>query len=456
MKFLIPFFALTALCSGFALADDAVTFDEHVKPLLRKHCTACHGEDKQKAGLNLQTYGASLKGGSGGEVILAGRASQSLLWQVLTDEDPEYRMPPEKPPLSEDEVALVQRWIDGGMIEKAGGKSMVESRDLTFKPAPKNADGEPVLPGELPAVKVRETSIRLPVLAMDSSPNAPIVAVAGQEYISLMNTETEEEHGKLAFPEGVPHVIRFSPDGSVLLVAGGKPVESGKVVLFDVKSGKRLKEVGDEIDAVLAADLSPDQTRVALGGSGKVVKVYSTADGALQFKLDKHTDWITSIAFSPDGKYLATGDRAGGLHLWDASTGGLALNLLEHTEAVTALDWRGDSRLLASAGDDGSVIWWDVKDGFPAIKKEKAHPRPREEGEFLSPPNGVLAVSFSTDGNLVSAGRDRGVNYWDAKGEKTKNYRIDEATPVSTSVTFDNQRIIAGYTDGSVRFWNAK
>jgi len=63
------------------------------------------------------------------------------------------------------------------------------------------------------------------------------------------------------------------------MVAGGRPVESGRVVLFDVRSGNRLAEIGDEVDAVLAADLSPDQRSVALGGSGRVVKVYSTADG---------------------------------------------------------------------------------------------------------------------------------------------------------------------------------
>jgi hypothetical protein len=40
------------------------------------------------------------------------------------------------------------------------------------------------------------------------------------------------------------------------MVAGGRPVESGRVVLFDVRSGQRLAEIGDEVDAVLAADLS--------------------------------------------------------------------------------------------------------------------------------------------------------------------------------------------------------
>ena len=52
------------------------------------------------------------------------------------------------------------------------------------------------------------------------------------------------------------------------------------MVVWDVKTGKRVFEVGKEYDAVLAADISPDHGQVALGGPSKVVRVYNTADGA--------------------------------------------------------------------------------------------------------------------------------------------------------------------------------
>jgi WD40 repeat protein len=38
-----------------------------------------------------------------------------------------------------------------------------------------------------------------------------------------------------------------------------------------------------------------------LGGPGKVLRVYSTTDGALLREIKKHTDWITSVEYSPDG-----------------------------------------------------------------------------------------------------------------------------------------------------------
>src|SRR5438477_611656 len=80
-------------------------------------------------------------------------------------------------------------------------------------------------------------------------------------------------------PEGTPCVLRFSRNGLLLLAGGGTPVKSGRVVAWEVRTGKRVLEVGDEMDTVLAADLSPDGSLVALGGPAKVVRVYSTRGG---------------------------------------------------------------------------------------------------------------------------------------------------------------------------------
>jgi WD40 repeat protein len=239
------------------------------------------------------------------------------------------------------------------------------------------------------------------------------------------------------------------------MVAGGKPVQSGSVVLFDLKTGKRLTTLGDETDAVLAADLSPDQQLIALGGSGKVVKIYNTADGKLRHKLTKHTDWITALAFSPDGKKLASSDRAGGIHLWDATGGGILLSLTEHKAAVRALSWRSDSRMLASGGEDGLLIWWDAKDGWPAVTNTNAHPPVRSTGYYGKLPNGVLSASFGPNGELLTAGRDKQVRLWKADGGATKSFAIEAALPLQTSITFDGRGLLAGDESGAVRFWPA-
>lgn len=431
-------------------------FDEHVKPVLRQYCLKCHGDDKQEADLNLQAYGALLRGGSGGPVVQPGRSSQSLLFQAITSPDDAARMPPDSPPLPQEKVELIRRWIDTGLRQSADSTAMVQERKLKFTPAAQTdtaTAGPAVMPESLPPVAISPVTRPFPVISLDSSPRAPLLAVADLDRVRLLHGNSQQELGSLAYPEGEPHVVRFSRDGTVLLVAGGRPVEHGLVVLFDVRSGRRLAELGDEIDAILAADLSPDQQLVALGGSGRTVKVYSTTSGELRYRLTRHTDWITAAAFSPDGRRLATADRAGGLHLWDAESGGILLNLAEHSAAVRALDWRSDSQILASAGDDGRVVWWDVSDGFPAINRTDAHPPTRSPGTYGSIPNGVLAIRFDRQGNLVSSGRDGVVRLWDMAGNEQASFRTDAAIPISIAVLPDGNTVTIGDSVGSTHFW---
>ena len=275
MKYIaVVLIGLTSAALADEKTDNApVNFNDHIKPIFRQHCAKCHGDDQQKAGLNLQSFEGAIKGGSGGKAVVAGRASASLLYQAITNEDAEARMPPNQPPLPEAQVKLILAWITDGLRESATSKSLVVNRDLTFTPtasAMTKPDGPPPMPEKLPSVSLPELKHKLPIIAMDASPWAPLIAVAGQEHVRLIDIGTHKELGVLPFPEGVPHVIHFSRDGAVLLVAGGKPVQSGKAVLFDVRSGRRLAEIGDELDAVLAADLSDRlQSRRQQAGHGR-------------------------------------------------------------------------------------------------------------------------------------------------------------------------------------------
>ena len=449
--------AVAILCFATANAQDKspVTFNEDVKPILRQHCLKCHGDDKQESGLNLQNYQAAIKGGSGGAAVVAGRASSSLLYQVITNEDAEARMPPNQPPLPDEQVGKILAWINDGLRESVDSQSMLSKRDLNFTPmagSVEDAAGPLPMPENWPTVKLQPQLRAAPIMSMDASPRAPVVAVGGWKFVRLVHTESEADLGVLSFPEGTPQVIRFSNSGNVLMVAGGKPVQSGRVVLFDVRTGKRLAEIGDEVDSVLAADLSPDQTLVALGGSGKIVKIYDTTNGILKFKLDRHTDWITSMTFSPDGTKLATADRAGGLHIWDTAGGGILLTLPEHKLSVGSLAWRSDSRILASASEDGLLIWWDTIDGWPAITRNNAHPPTRPEGYYGNLRKGVLCVAFGPTGTLVSAGRDHVVRLWNTEGNVQKSFDLSHAVPLTTRISHDGNTVIIGDKAGQLHF----
>ena len=469
-RFVLQMAALFLLAMGLVpvRAEDPkpVNHDDHVAAILKRHCLQCHGAGKQEAGLDLSSYVAIKKGGSGGPVVVAGRAGASRLFKVITAENPEERMPPDNDPLPKEQVAIIRAWIDSGLRQNAGSSAAPAPTTTGFVPsAGQGMTGPPPMPLGWPVIERTKTARPFPVLALATSSRAPLAAVASYECIDFIDPVTGKTIGSLPFPEGEPHVLRFSRSGAILLAAGGRPVQNGVAVLYDVKSGKRLATLGNETDAVMAADLSPDEKRVAIAGSGRTIKLFSTRDGKLLNTLVKHTDWITSAAFSPDGKLLATGDRIGNIHLWDANSGAVVLPLSEHKGAVRALAWRSDSKVLASCGEDGLVVWWDISKGWPETSKADAHPPKRPAGVYGKIANGVLDAAFGPQGELATCGRDRTVRLWANDGKELKAFSIQNPDstidshvgtrilPMRVGIAWDGGTLMAGDSAGKLYSW---
>ncbi|HET6573146.1 MAG TPA: WD40 repeat domain-containing protein, partial [Fimbriiglobus sp.] len=218
---------------------------------------------------------------------------------------------------------------------------------------------------------------------------------------------------------------------------------SGKAVLYDVQTGAVITAVGDkETDAILAADLSADQTLIAVGTPTRMIRIYNVADGSVAREIKKHTDWVTAVEFSPDGVLLATGDRNGGLFVWEANTGREFHTLRGHTAMITAVSWRADSNVLASSSEDGTIHLWGAENGN-VIKKWSAHG------------GGALSVWFAPDGRLASTGRDKLTKLWDGSGKLLKQFEAFADLGLNVAVTHDNSKVVAGDWTGTLRFWNA-
>ena len=427
-------------------------YDDDVKPIFARYCFACHNAGEMRSGLNLEAYSGVLKGGGSGDAVIPGRAASSLLFKAISHEDGAPQMPLGNPKIPDAAIAAIRDWIAGGVLENANSmpKGPV-APSLEFKPTSLNKPaGAAAMPESLPPFTLDEPARAHPITALAASPWAPLVAVAGHERIYLYRIDQRVPAGELAFPEGIPYVLRFSRDGSTLLAAGGHSVQSGKVVLFDVRTGKRLGVFGDERDVVLAADISADGKLVALGGPAKIVKIISVADGKELYQIKKHTDWITALEFSPDGARLATGDRSGGIFLWEATSGGSAGNLADHKDSITSLSWRGDSQLLASGSEDGQIIVWSVADGFPVATIAKAHtPKPGPQAYGVIP-GGVLSLQFTSEGRIVSVGRDSTVRVWSADGKAQGASPAAGALLTKVASSTDGKSVIAGDYQGRI------
>ena len=76
----------------FARSDDA-GFQEKVWPLLEARCVKCHGTEKQKGELRLDSLEAALKGGENGPALVPGKPGESLLIKLVHHADKDRTMP---------------------------------------------------------------------------------------------------------------------------------------------------------------------------------------------------------------------------------------------------------------------------------------------------------------------------------------------------------------------------
>jgi uncharacterized membrane protein len=93
--------------------EQAIVFNDVIKPILKKKCASCHNPDKMKGELILADSVSLVKGGKSGKLFVPGNTEMSLLIQRLhLPLDEKKHMPPEgKPQLTEQEALLLELWI---------------------------------------------------------------------------------------------------------------------------------------------------------------------------------------------------------------------------------------------------------------------------------------------------------------------------------------------------------
>lgn len=111
----IAIIAAAAACVSTLRGADKIDFQKQVQPILEKNCVKCHGPEKQKGKLRLDSKEAAMKGGKDGAVLVAGDAAKSELHRRIAlppgDDD---IMPNEGDPLTREQIDLIREWINQG------------------------------------------------------------------------------------------------------------------------------------------------------------------------------------------------------------------------------------------------------------------------------------------------------------------------------------------------------
>ncbi len=102
---------LVAVSLFSSLAAEPVTFEQHVRPVLKAYCLECHGGGEKLAGnLDLRLRRFAVRGGRSGPAVVAGDAAHSLLLERLKSGE----MPPTEKKVPADKIATIERWIAAG------------------------------------------------------------------------------------------------------------------------------------------------------------------------------------------------------------------------------------------------------------------------------------------------------------------------------------------------------
>lgn len=114
-------------------------YARHIYPIFDARCVVCHGQQKVKGGLRVDSYDLLMRGGTSGAVIIPGRPERSILLQRITlPPDHKKFMPGEgKPPLKPEEIAWIRAWIaQGASPELKSLEGVVVPEEQIQKPLP--------------------------------------------------------------------------------------------------------------------------------------------------------------------------------------------------------------------------------------------------------------------------------------------------------------------------------
>lgn len=214
----------------------------HVKAILTRTCTSCHGESRSKGLLSLHTFEAISAGGEHGAVIdLAKPEESELLIRLRLPVDDDDHMPPaNKPQPTEEEIATLVAWVHaaasgkpmlvegdaaGAESAKANATAASTPRETTTPPQP-DAKAIATLREKLVHVQPMDESASLLWIDFAATPNVADAEVAAllvpvAEFVGdLSLARTAVGDGTLALVRGMPKLRRLDLRGTRVTDAG--------------------------------------------------------------------------------------------------------------------------------------------------------------------------------------------------------------------------------------------
>ena len=135
MKIFSSILAAGVVAISVQAADKKIDFVKEIQPILEKSCIQCHGPEKHKGDLRLDTKEAALKGGKDALAIVPGDPAKSDMYKRITlPKDNEDVMPSKGDLLTKAQTDLIRDWITQGanwpegVVAKSTGVAVEETK----------------------------------------------------------------------------------------------------------------------------------------------------------------------------------------------------------------------------------------------------------------------------------------------------------------------------------------
>ncbi len=242
--------------------------------------------------------------------------------------------------------------------------------------------------------------------------------------------------------------LTFSPDGSKLLLNRNR--------LLELSSGKVLFEVSPTDDHITSAGFSPDGKTLVTGHSDidrhrfgepirsqPSVRLWDLTTGKQIRQVQEDLRCVSQVAYSPDGRTLAVADEAV-VKIWDAASGKEVVRLLGCYFQVERFAFSPDGELLAAADEWHRILIWKLPSG------KLLHPFQDEEGY-------INTVAYSPDSKTIATAGDAVIRLRETStGKRLGELRGHRFKVLSLAYSPDGKRLVSGGTarDGTTRVWD--